>query len=451
MKRIIKAAMTLALVLCLSLFSVNAVAANATATLTGPGTVRAGDTITVTFNLNGSGLFGVSGALSYDSSQVTLTGTSQKIGSPWMVEFNGNNFLAYDNNLTNPINSNTAVFTATFKVKNVAAGTKINISCANVTATDGSADTAIGTVTYSISVAAPLSTDNTLGSLTVSNATISPSFSSGTTSYTASVPFEVSKLDIKATANDAKAKVSVNNPTLTPAGTTTVSITVTAENGATKTYTISVTRAQDPNYVPSSNNRLSSISVNGFLLSPVFSAENTEYVIWLPYETESVNLSGVAEDSKASVRVEGGDALIAGQDNEIQVICTAEDGTEKVYTVIAKRAAAHNAEPTAPTTEEPTTEEPITEEPTTEEPTTEAPTEESTGEEIPGTTAPSDYRGIPWWVLIIVALISLALGAGGGIWLERNYLNKDEETEEAETDVEAEETAEAEEEAETEE
>lgn len=444
MKRLIKAGMTLALVLCLSLFSVNADAANPSATLTGPGTVRAGDTVTVTFNLSGSGLFGVSGALSYDSSQVTLTGTAQKIGSPWMVEFNGNNFLAYDNNLTNPVNSNTAVFTATFKVKNVAAGEKINISCTNVTATDGSADTVIGTAACSISVAPPLSTDNTLNSLTVSNATLSPGFSSGTTSYTASVPYEVSKLDLKATANDAKAKVSVNNPTLTPAGATTVSITVTAENGATRTYTISVTRAQDPNYVSSSNNHLSSISVSGFLLSPVFSKETTEYVIWLPYETESVSLSGVAEDSKASVRVEGGNELVAGQDNVVKVICTAEDGAELVYTVIVKRAAAHNAEPP---TEESTMEEPTTEEPTTEEPTTEAPTEESTEAEVPGTTPPSGYRGIPWWVLIIVALISLALGAGGGIWLDRNYLDKDEdeETEEAEADAEAEEKAEIEE------
>lgn len=427
MKRIIKAAMTLALVLCLSLFCLNAGAANASATLTGPGIVRAGDAITVTFNLNGSGLYGVSGALSYDSSQVTLTGTSQKIASPWMVEFNGNNFLAYDNNLTKPINGNTAVFTATFKVKDVAAGTKINISCTNMTATDGGADIPIGTVTYSVSVAAPLSTDNTLGSLTISNATISPGFNSGTTSYTASVPFEVSKLDVKATANDSKAKVSVNSPTLTPAGTTTVLITVTAENGATKTYIIAVTRAQDPNYVPSSNNNLSSLSVNGFLLSPVFNTEKTEYVIWLPYETENVSLNGVAEDSKASVRVEGGNQLIAGQDNIVKVICTAEDGTEKIYTVIAKRAAAHGAESTTeePTTEEPTTEEPTTEEPSTEEPTTEESSmEESSTEEIPGTTTPSNYKGIPWWVLIVVAILSLALGTGGGIWVQKNYLDK---------------------------
>ena len=89
----------------------------------------------------------------------------------------------------------------------------------------------------------------------------------------------------------------------------------------------------------------SSDLVDGFLLSPGFSAENTQYVIWLPYETEDVTVSATPADSRANVIVEGGFNLIAGADNEIKVICTAENGVQKVYTVIAKRAAAHSAEP----------------------------------------------------------------------------------------------------------
>lgn len=334
------------LVLCIAMMLPIAVsAATASATLTGPGTVRAGDTITLTFNLNGSGLFGASGELSYDSNQLTLQSTSQKIASPWAVEFNGNNFVAYDNNLSNPINSNKALFTVTFKVKsNVATGTKITVSYNNVKATDGSADTKLGTVSYSVNVAAPMSTNNNLASLNVSNATISPAFSANTTNYTASVPFEVSKLNVSATAADGKATVKVNNPNLTPDGTTNVTITVTAENGAKKTYTIKVTRAKDPNYVASGNNDLSKITVDGFLLSPVFNKDITEYLVWLPYETESANVNGIAADSKASVEVVGGDNLVAGADNTIKVICTAENGDKKEYIVIAKRAAAHGEE-----------------------------------------------------------------------------------------------------------
>ena len=310
--------------LLVAVFPMTAFAASASASLTGPGTVRAGDTITVSFNLNGSGIYGVSGTLSYDSNQVTLSKTTQKIASPWAVEFNGNSFVAYDNNLDSPINGNKTIFTATFTVKSLAAGTKINISCTGVTASDGSADTGVGTVTYSATIAEPLSTNNDLKSLTVGNATISPAFSAGTTSYTASVPYEVSKLNITATAADGKAKVSVDSPTLTVNGTTKVTVTVTAENGATKTYTISVKRAQDPNYVPSGENNLSDIKIDGFILSPGFSADEDEYVVWLPYEVDSIKVSGSAKDGRASVEVVGGDNLVAGEDNIVKVICTAE-------------------------------------------------------------------------------------------------------------------------------
>ena len=389
-------------VMCFALMlPVTVSAASASASLTGPGTVRAGDTITLSFNLNGSGIFGASGTLSYDSSQVTLSGTSQKIGSPWAVEFNGNNFVAYDNNLSNPINGNKTLFTVSFKVKSVAPGTNIKISYTGVTASDGSADVSVGTVTYSKTVAAPLATDNNLASLTVSNATISPAFSAGTTSYTASVPFEVSKLNVSATAADGKAKVSINSPNLTPNGTTKVTVTVTAENGAKKTYTISVKRAQDPNYKASGNNNLSAITVEGFLLSPGFNADTTQYVIWLPYETTSVKISGSAADNKASVVVVGGDTLAAGQDNTIKVICTAENGDKKEYTFIAKRAAAHDGsveELPKDTTTSDTTQ----------------PNDTAVNTQTDDTAKTNN--GIAWWWLIVVGVGALVIGAVGGFF-----------------------------------
>lgn len=391
--------------LIIAVFPVTAFAASASASLTGPGTVRAGDTITVSFNLNGSGIYGVSGSLSYDSSQVSLTNTTQKIASPWAVEFNGNSFVAYDNNLDSPINGNKTVFTATFTVTSVAAGTKINISCTGVTASDGSADVGVGTVTYSATIAEPLSTNCELKSLTVSNATISPAFSAGTTSYTASVPYEVSKLNVTATAADGKAKVSVDSPTLTVNGTTKVSVTVTAESGATKTYTISVKRAQDPNYVPSGKNDLSDIKIDGFMLSPGFSADEDEYVVWLPYEVDSIKVSGSAADGKATVEVVGGDNLVAGEDNIVKVICIAENGEKKEYTIIAKRAAEHGTDATQPSETDPT------------DPTD--PSETEPGETKPGNAGVDDSDkncGIAWWWLVVVGIATLAIGGVGGYY-----------------------------------
>lgn len=363
-------------------------AASASASLSGPGTVRAGDSITLTFKLNGSKLSGASGTLSYDSRQLQMMGTKQKIAAPWVVEFNGNNFVAYDNNLSKPINGGKNLFTVSFKVKNVEPGTNITVSYTDVKASDGSADANVGTVSYSATVAAPLSGANKLTGLTVGNATLSPAFDANITSYTAKVSFNVSKIDIKTTAED-KATVSVSNPTLTPGGTTDVVITIKAENGAKKTYTIKVTREQDPNYKASSNNKLSGIAIDGFLLSPQFNADTTQYVVWLPYETDSIKVSGEAADSKASVEVIGGDKLAAGQDNPVKVICTAEDGSKKEYIVVAKRAAAHDGS--------------VDEKPGG-----------TTSAEVPaGGEAKSG--GAPIWLAIVIGIVGLAVGAGGGV------------------------------------
>lgn len=132
--------------------------------------------------------------------------------------------------------------------------------------------------------------------------------------------------------------------------------------------------------VVSTNNDLAGITVDGFALSPAFSANTTRYVIYLPYEVQSVSVSATARDSKTTVTVEGGDALIAGADNEIKVVCIAEDGSYKVYLVIAKRASADGEYPesTEPSTE-PEQEQPT--EPSA--PDTQQPTE---GTDDPGET-----------------------------------------------------------------
>ena len=128
------------------------------------------------------------------------------------------------------------------------------------------------------------------------------------------------------------------------------------------------------------------------MLSPVFNTDTTQYVIWLPYETTSVKIRGTAADKKASVEVVGGDKLAAGQDNTVKVICTAENGDKKTYTVIVKRAAAHDG------SVEELPDEPVVSEPVDTEPNTEVKSE----------------GGIAWWWLIIVGVGALAIGVVGG-------------------------------------
>ena len=434
MKKIISILLVMALVVS---FAPGAFAAGS-AWLSGPAVVRAGDTITLTFYAGG-GIFGGSGSVAYDASLLTLQGYSQTVGGSWAVEFNGNNFVFYDNSMASPINDGVAIFTATFQVNNgVAAGTGVTVTASGVTLSDGQADTDAGSPSYSVTIAEPLSGNCNLATLDVSNATISPAFSGGVTEYSASVPYEVSTLSVAATAEHPGAQVSIGDTYLYEAATTPVKVTVTAENGAAKTYTIYVSRPRDPNYVESDNCNLSDLWVEGFVLSPAFAVDVDKYYVWLPYETETVTVGATTEDSKASVSVDSSMVLEPGKGTDIPVTVTAENGNQKVYVVTAVRAPApekveqylncpHEIEP------EPT--EPPTE-PVTEPEPTEVPTE--TTEPVVEPEEEPEGKTVAWWMLILAGVLGIALGAGLGVGLM--CLQKKKKTTAAESENETEES-----------
>lgn len=86
-----------------------------------------------------------------------------------------------------------------------------------------------------------------LSTLTVSNATISPAFDPSVFQYTATVPYNTEQLVLSAEAKDSNATVKIDNPKLVVGGTTSVTVTVTAEDGITKfVYNIDVTRQRAP-------------------------------------------------------------------------------------------------------------------------------------------------------------------------------------------------------------
>ncbi|MBO5417723.1 MAG: cadherin-like beta sandwich domain-containing protein [Clostridia bacterium] len=319
---------------------VDSLAASATAKLTGPSTARVGDTVTFVLKLNGNGIQGAEATLEYSNAQLEYMSMSKKIANPWMAELSGNRLVAYDNEFSSPINGEKDLIAVSFKVKSVSVGTEIRVSFKEIIVSDGMQDISAETASASFTVAPPLSSDNSLALLTVGNGTLSPAFSAGTYKYTVKVPHEVTKLDVKASASHGNAKVEINNPDLISEKTVDITIKVTAENGAVKTYTVSAYREKDLNYVPSGNCNLAGITATGYRLSPLFDGALTEYVIWVPYETEKIEIRAWAEHDKASASVIKADLLKVG-DNEVKIKCTAENGKEKLYTITVKRAAAH--------------------------------------------------------------------------------------------------------------
>lgn len=112
--------------------------------------------------------------------------------------------------------------------------------------------------TYTIVVTrAAASANADLAGLTLSAGTLSPAFDAGTTNYTASVGYLTEQVSVAAAAADATASVSVNGKpaasaivplTVVPlaVGENTITVVTTAQNGATKTTTIVVTRQAAP-------------------------------------------------------------------------------------------------------------------------------------------------------------------------------------------------------------
>ena len=85
------------------------------------------------------------------------------------------------------------------------------------------------------------SSDNYLSSLEISPGSLSPAFSVGRTSYSVSVADDVTKLIVSADTRDGNANVRISDTSLS-VGQNTIYITVTAENGDERTYTLNVTR-----------------------------------------------------------------------------------------------------------------------------------------------------------------------------------------------------------------
>ncbi len=184
--------------------------------------------------------------------------------------------------------------------------------------------------------AAFVGTDATLKSLSLSSGTLTPAFDPATTSYTANVGNSVTNVTITATANDTKANVAGNGTKTLVEGVNTFTVTVTAENGSTASYTVTITRA---GAAASTDATLKSLFLSSGTLAPAFDQATTSYTANVDNSVSNVTITATANDTKANVAGAGVKTLNVG-DNPFTVTVTAEDGTPKSYTITITRAAA---------------------------------------------------------------------------------------------------------------
>ncbi len=192
-----------------------------------------------------------------------------------------------------------------------------------------------------------------LSSLSLSSGTLSPVFSPNTSEYTATVENEVDSITVMPIAADHNATIKVNGTPVTSGsvsdsiglniGPNTVNITVIAESGLSKTYTITVARkAADTSPELSSDASLLSLECDG-MLSPAFDPAITTYTSSVSAtELTEIYVAPFTNDSNATVLVNGtlcnrGDSVaisISGPSIlSINVHVTAQDGTTKDYNI----------------------------------------------------------------------------------------------------------------------
>ncbi len=248
--------------------------------------------------------------------------------------------------------------TATIKVNGTTVASGSNSSALplevgpNTITVVGTAQDGISTSTYTVVVTRAPSAVSTLAGLTLSSGTLSPSFFTGTMSYTASVPSSVKSLQVTPTVTDSTASVKVNglavasgassSPISLSVGNNPIQVVVTAQDGSTTSnYTVTV-------FVPSADATLSGLTCNSGSLSPSFTSGTTAYAVNVANDCTGVTLTPTVTEPNATVQVNGNVVstgtssvkipVLASGNNVINVVITAQDGTTtQTYAVTVNR------------------------------------------------------------------------------------------------------------------
>ena len=175
---------------------------------------------------------------------------------------------------------------------------------------------------------ATLSSNNYLNNITLSNGNIN--FNKNITEYNITVDYQVSNIEVIATAEDSKSKVEITGNTNLEIGNNIIEIKVIAEDNSTRIYKINVEK-KDESYVLSSNNNISSVNIKNYDFD--FNSNITNYTLTIKDE-EKLDIEVILEDSKSTYNIQGNNDLKNNSVIKIEVI--AEDGTNKIYQINIK-------------------------------------------------------------------------------------------------------------------
>lgn len=154
-------------------------------------------------------------------------------------------------------------------------------------------------------------------------------FNNNTTSYYTKVPENIETVQVFAKTQDSKATLEGTGTKTLKIGKNVLEVTVTAEDGTTKVYTINVTRG-DGSIEKEDEEGLKSLSIEGATLSPEFQPTTYEYTV--KYIGEGTELAITTEPAQSDYVVEiiGNNDLQEGEN--IITILVSDNNGENVAT-----------------------------------------------------------------------------------------------------------------------
>ena len=297
-------------------------------------TVNSGDNVTITINsqepvANGSIDVSSTGGLTFVS-----VSASGGVAKGTLVAFAGTD------------NKTSGIATYTFKAPSVTKTTKYEVEfkskdMEDVEGNSVSASTATATITVkapSSSSAENSGSSSSGSSSSGSNQTSKPSFSSVNQTV-----YATSSVNVRASYTTSSRKIGSLSAgdSITRTGIGSNGWSRVTYNGQTAYINTSYLTTEKPEEeveekekeTEKSNNKdLKSLTVEGFMLTPEFSDDVTDYSLTINDDVDSLKITAEPVDEKAEVEIIGNNNLLIG-DNTIQVKVTAEDGTIRTYRI----------------------------------------------------------------------------------------------------------------------
>ena len=181
---------------------------------------------------------------------------------------------------------------------------------------------------------------NNLYSLNASVGTFDTSFDKDVTVYTLTVPYDTKEVILSGSLEDTLSTVDgLFKYELTEDKTTAI-ITVTAEDGSTKVYTVYIIKEKPPVvptpvvYYYSSNNYLKTLEAKGYEIK--FDRDILEYELNVNNDVKSLDITAIAEDSRSRVEITGNENFKTGK-NTVIISVKAENGDVREYKLIVNR------------------------------------------------------------------------------------------------------------------